>query len=140
VADWSRGRILAGFLTPDGGTYDEEQVDFVLGTPMNVTDLEVGPDGLVYFSKGGRNTEGGLYRVLYGGSGALPVAAGGSPIDRALSQPQPRPAFGRAAIARAREEAGSDWGNGLRAVVSTAGDAARRARALELLQVTGDPL
>jgi putative heme-binding domain-containing protein len=141
VADWSRGRILAGLLTPDGATYAEKQIDFVLGTPMNVTDLDVGPDGLVYFSKGGRNTEGGLYRVLYGGAPPAPQPASGPPIERALAQAQPRSAFGRAAIARAREEAGAAWASGLRAVVSGAGeDPARRVRALELLQVTGAPL
>ncbi len=142
VADWSRGRILAGLLTPDGATYAEEQIDFVLGTPMNVTDLDVGPDGLVYFSKGGRNTEGGLYRVLYGNTGPAAAApAGGSPVERALAQPQPRSAFGRAAIARARDDAGSAWASGLRAVATAPGEqAARRVRALELLQVTGAPL
>lgn len=142
VADWSRGRILAGFMTPDGGTYREEQVDFVLGTPMNVTDLDVGPDGFVYFSKGGRNTEGGLYRVVYGSRTAKPAAAAqATPIERALNQPQPRSAFGRAAIAEARRAAGGEWGSGLRTVATTAGgDAARRVRALELLQVTGAPL
>lgn len=140
IADWSRGRILAGFQTLDGATYAEEQTDFVLGTPMNVTDLDVGPDGLVYFSKGGRNTEGGLYRVLYGNATPSVTAPEGTPIERALSQSQPRSAFGRAAIARARDEAGSTWASGLRDVVSSrTDDASRRVRALELLQVTGAP-
>src|SRR5690606_37825493 len=66
---------------------------------------------------------------------------GGSPVERALAQPQPRSAFGRAAIARARDDAGSAWASGLRAVATAPGEqAARRVRALELLQVTGAPL
>lgn len=146
VADWSRGRILAGFLKKAGGTYAEEQVEFVLGTPMNVTDLDVGPDGNVYFSKGGRSTEGGIYRVVYGAASgatgsARPAATGnGTPLERALTQPQPRSAWGRAAIAKARTEAGAGWAEGLRGVVTSASASPdRRVRALELLQVTGAP-
>ncbi len=141
VADWSRGRILAGFMKPHGGTYVEEQVDFVLGTPMNVTDLDVGADGHVYFSKGGRNTEGGLYRVVYRGTDVSRRPAPATPVDRALSQPQPRSAWGRAAIAKARTEAGAGWADALRGVATSSSAAAeRRVRAIELLQVTGAPL
>lgn len=149
IADWSRGRILAGFLQKAGATYTEKQVDFVLGTPLNVTDLDVGPDGNVYFSKGGRSTEGGIYRVVYGASARTSASgsdgeaaqsrrsdAEADPIERALGQPQPRSAWGRAAIRRAREDAGRDWSSDLREIVSSASESAgRRVRALELLQV-----
>ncbi len=141
IADWSRGRILAGFMTPQGGTYAEEQVDFVLGTPMNVTDLDVGADGNVYFSKGGRNTEGGLYRVVHRDGARRAAAASGTPVERALAQPQPRSAWGRAAIAKAKADAGASWVQGLTSVATGTGQPAdRRVRALELLQVTGAPL
>jgi putative heme-binding domain-containing protein len=66
LGDWSRGRILVSFLKKSGATYEEKTEEFVLGEPLNVTDLEVGPDGFLYFSKGGRFTEGGIYRVAYG--------------------------------------------------------------------------
>ncbi|MPZ21741.1 MAG: c-type cytochrome, partial [Luteitalea sp.] len=153
IADWSRGRILAGFLQKAGATYTEKQVDFVLGTPLNVTDLDVGPDGNVYFSKGGRSTEGGIHRVVHESS--RPASDGGSqgetdlsrrseakaePLARALAQPQPRSAWGRAAIRRAREDAGRGWSSDLREVVSSGSESAdRRVRALELLQVHGEP-
>ncbi|MGH9162289.1 MAG: HEAT repeat domain-containing protein [Vicinamibacteraceae bacterium] len=144
VADWSRGRILAGFLQKAGATYTEKQVDFVLGTPLNVTDLDVGPDGNVYFSKGGRSTEGGIYRVVHRPPARTPAAdarrAKAEPIERALTQAEPRSAWGRAAIRRAREDAGEDWSSGLREVVTSESESAeRRVRALELLQVHGEP-
>lgn len=141
IADWSRGRILAGFMKPQGGTYVEEQVDFVLGTPMNVTDLDVGADGNVYFSKGGRNTEGGLYRVVHRDARRASATPQGTPVERALAQPQPRSSWGRAAIAKARAEAGANWATGLTAVAtSSSASPERRVRAIELLQVTGAPL
>jgi putative heme-binding domain-containing protein len=141
IADWSRGRILAGFMKPQGGTYTEEQVDFVLGTPMNVTDLDVGADGNVYFSKGGRNTEGGLYRVVHRDARRGAAAAQGTPVERALAQPQPRSSWGRAAIAKARGEAGATWASALTAVATgSSASPDRRVRAIELLQVTGAPL
>ena len=32
---------------------------------MNVTDIAVGPDGCLYFCLGGRNTQGGVYRIVH---------------------------------------------------------------------------
>jgi putative heme-binding domain-containing protein len=68
-ADWSRGRILYTPVTPSGATYTMrgDAAEFVSGQPLNVTDLEVGPDGMLYFCTGGWTTEGGLYRVRYTG-------------------------------------------------------------------------
>ena len=66
-ADWSRGRLLWTGLERTGATYKatKEKDEFVHGEPLNITDVEVGPDGLIYFSIGGRGTEGGIYRVKY---------------------------------------------------------------------------
>ena len=42
---------------------------------MNVTDLAVGPDGAMYFTMGGRGTQGGVYRIRYDGpAGPAPSA------------------------------------------------------------------
>ena len=38
---------------------------FLRGKPLNVTDLDFGPDGAMYFVTGGRKTKSGLYRVSY---------------------------------------------------------------------------
>lgn len=77
ILDWSYGRILAVNLTPKGSSYSATVENFVvpLGLvkkdspkkPLNVTDIVVGDDGAMYFTIGGRNTQGALYRVSYVG-------------------------------------------------------------------------
>ncbi len=67
ILDWAYGRILAVHLTPDGASYKGEVETFVKGKPLNVTGLEFGPDGAMYFTVGGRKTQSALYRVKYVG-------------------------------------------------------------------------
>lgn len=68
ILDWAYGRILAVHLTPDGASYRGTVENFLTGKPLNVTDLEFGPDGAMYFVTGGRGTQSGLYRVRATGS------------------------------------------------------------------------
>jgi len=68
AADWAFGRILAVHLTPKGATYGGSVESFITGQPLNVTDLEFGPDGSLYFMTGGRGTRTSLYRVSYEGA------------------------------------------------------------------------
>ena len=79
-ADWSRGRLLYTPLTRKGASYVAAgaRTELVHGEPLNITDVEVGPDGLVYFTTGGRTTEGGVCRVTY--SGPKPPMAKLSPL------------------------------------------------------------
>ena len=67
ILDWAYGRILAIHLTPRGASYTGRAETFLQGRPLNVTDLEFGPDGALYFVTGGRRTQSGLYRVRYAG-------------------------------------------------------------------------
>ncbi len=67
--DWSYGRILAVHLKPEGATYSATFETFVKGKPLNVTDLEFGKDGAMYFITGGRGTQSGLYRISYSEGG-----------------------------------------------------------------------
>ncbi len=68
--DWSYGRILAVHLKPEGASYSGDFEAFVKGKPLNVTDLEFGKEGAMYFITGGRGTQSGLYRVSYDGKTA----------------------------------------------------------------------
>ena len=67
LSDWSYGRIIAVHLTPRGSSYTATAENFIVGKPLNVTDLAFGPDGAMYFITGGRRTQSGLYRVSYTG-------------------------------------------------------------------------
>ncbi len=84
--DWTYGRIVAVHLKPNGSSYSAESEVFVApkgivvaGTPkknLNVTDTVIGDDGALYFTTGGRNTQGALYRVRYvGKESTAPVTA-----------------------------------------------------------------
>jgi putative heme-binding domain-containing protein len=74
--DWSYGRILAVHLTLKGASYSATFENFVAPlsltssgpkVTLNVTDMEIGKDGAMYFLTGGRGTQSGLYRVSYQG-------------------------------------------------------------------------
>jgi putative heme-binding domain-containing protein len=71
MMDWSYGRIVAVHLQRDGASYKGTFDTVVKGKPLNVTDMEVGPDGAVYFTTGGRGTQSGLYRVSSAGGGRI---------------------------------------------------------------------
>lgn len=75
MMDWSYGRIVAVHLKEFGASYTGTFENFVQGKPLNVTDLEVGPDGAMYFLTGGRGTQSGLYRVFYSGSDSTAPSA-----------------------------------------------------------------
>ena len=61
--DWAYGRLFAVHFTPDGATYSATLETLLKGKPLNLTDLEFGNDGAMYFITGGRGTQSGLYRV-----------------------------------------------------------------------------
>ncbi|HEX8915145.1 MAG TPA: c-type cytochrome [Humisphaera sp.] len=83
ILDWTYGRVMAVHLTPQGAGYTATFENFVAPkglvekggkkSPNNVTDVVIGDDGALYFTTGGRNTPGNLYRVTY--AGKEPTAA-----------------------------------------------------------------
>ena len=135
MGDWSRGRIRVIFPSPKGASYEGTTVDFVHGEPLNVSDLEVGPDGFLYFCTGGRETTGGLFRVRYEGDGPPPPE---TDLERVLRQPMPRSAWGQAELKRLKASMGEHWVSSLReAVLAEARAVDERRRALEILQIHG---
>jgi len=70
MADWQHGRILAAWFTPDGASYSATDELFAEGSPMNVCDMQFGPDGALWFITGGRGSQSGLYRVSFTGDAA----------------------------------------------------------------------
>lgn len=146
-ADWSRGRLLWTPLKRTGATYAavEEKAEFVHGEPLNITDVETGPDGLIYFTTGGRGTEGGVYRVRYGAGGGAATGAtkpiGVRPPATALEaarQPHPLSSWGYAALEQAKTAMGNAWGTDLEKLARDgAAKPEDRAQAIYLLQRHG---
>jgi putative heme-binding domain-containing protein len=142
-ADWSRGRILVSKLTPNGATYASEktQREFVHGEPLNVTDIEVGPDGCLWFTTGGRDTEGGVYRIVYerGWLERLFPPAKPEGISAIVRQPQPLSSWGYESLRKAKAALGeAQWSSQLSALArDTHAEAASRVQAIQLLQSLG---
>lgn len=140
LADWSQGRILAVHLKASGGSYKANSEVFLEGNPLNVTDLDVGPDGCLYFVTGGRGTSGGLHRVRWKGKVPAEVANLGDGITGVIRQPQFHSAWSRQKIAKLKNELGEKWESQLEGVArSTANPPHYRARALDVMQLFGPP-
>ncbi len=138
--DWSRGRVVLSRFRRAGATYElaEPSTDFIYGEPLNVTDVEVGPDGLVYFTMGGRMTRGGLYRVLYKGLRPNSEYRPQSGILSVVRQPQPLSAFGYTYFEQQKVAMGEQWAVQLQALVrDEAATPADRGQALHILQRHG---
>jgi hypothetical protein len=137
-ADWSRGRILFTDLKRDGATYRArtDRAEFVHGEPLNVTDLEVAPDGMLYFTTGGRDTEGGVYRVKYTGAPRSDAAPQG--IMAVVRQPQPLSSWGWAAIEKARASMGASFAAELlRVARDSSASGTDRSQAIYMMQRHG---
>jgi putative heme-binding domain-containing protein len=138
IADWSQGRILCVRLKNSGGSYTADSSVFLEGNPLNVTDLEVGPDGNLYFITGGRGTSGGLYRVRWKGKVPDSVKNIGEGISAVVRQPQIQSAFSRQAIALLKRQIGADWEKKLIGVATSANNPTHyRLQALDVMQLYG---
>ena len=138
LADWSEGKILNVKIKRRGASYTADSEVFLQGQPLNVTDLEVGPDGAVYFCTGGRGTAGSVYRVFYKGDVPDRMKKIGEGIARAVRQPQLRSAWARQEIAGIKRELGDEWSQLVAGVAYSDDNPAHyRLRAMELMQLFG---
>ncbi|RCS40559.1 heme-binding protein [Bremerella cremea] len=138
VTDWANGRISTVELIKEGAGYTAQSEALLEGKPMNVTDLEVGPDGWVYFTTGGRGTEGGLYRIVYKGELSEGAQNLGEGIAQAIRYPQPQSAWGRQKIAEIQAGLGDSWSSQVQGVaIAEENPANYRTRALDLMQLYG---
>ncbi|WP_197443141.1 HEAT repeat domain-containing protein [Lignipirellula cremea] len=138
LADWSEGRIIAVRMKKDGASYATQSETFLQGEPLNVTDLEVGPDGGLYFTTGGRGTGGGIYRVSWRGEVPEGLRDLGEGLSEVIRQPQLQSAWSRQRIASLKAEFGDTWGTTLAGVARSDANPSRyRTRALNLMQLFG---
>ena len=70
LCDWTFATIYSLHLTPEGSSYSGETRTFLtnLNGSLPLTDVDVGPDGHMYFCVGGRKGQSYLYRIRYTGS------------------------------------------------------------------------
>jgi putative heme-binding domain-containing protein len=130
MADWSLGIIYAVHLHRDGATYKADVEKFCTGTPMPVTDLAVAPDGSLWFTMGGRNAQGGVYRIVPKGPPGKPVSGD------VLNTPQPLAAWSRTQwLPKLTEDATAAAAE--KEALDTTQPAARRIRAITLLTGSG---
>lgn len=83
IADWQNGKILAAHQKSAGASYVFELESFLEGAPLNVCDMEFGPDGQLYFITGGRGSQSALYRVSWQGN---ELAAPGQAADKKIRE------------------------------------------------------
>ncbi len=130
--DWTYGRVLCLKLSPSGSTWRATSDVFMSGMGTHgfaPTDCEVGPDGSLYVSVGGRGTRGAVYRVraITNAPGLLPK----SPIDECLSASQPLSSWSRQQWMPIARQLGAT------AIRTAAGEESRpagqRVRAIEIL-------
>ena len=95
ILDWTYGRVVAVHTLPRGSSYMMMAETFLQGRPLNVTDLDFGPDGSMYLVTGGRATQSALYRIRYTGP-----ESSESPLTE---QQQHRQSFANAAHAARRQ-------------------------------------
>ncbi|MDX1965510.1 MAG: HEAT repeat domain-containing protein [Pirellulales bacterium] len=138
IADWSRGYIIGVRMKPHGATYQGEQYNFLEGQPLNVADLEVGPDGNVYFCTGGRGTAGGVFRVVCRDQPATFSFGTADELDSNKSvfanNPQSDAAYREWEFANLKKSLGDKWKGELhKYIANTAEAGAQRALAMDLL-------
>jgi putative heme-binding domain-containing protein len=111
----------------------------VSGQPLNCTDVEAGPDGCLYFTTGGRGTQGGLFR-LKSTREAEPAKPAEDFLAAALDVDSPLSSFSQKKLADLKAANADAWASRLEQAARDASgrtSAARRARALEVLAQQG---
>ncbi|WP_425616336.1 HEAT repeat domain-containing protein [Anatilimnocola sp. NA78] len=138
TADWSKGTITAIKMQRNGATYKATPEVFLSGNPLNVTDLEVGPDGSLYFVTGGRGTAGGVYRVTWKGQVPEQISNVGTGLTAVIRQPQVGSAWARQNLAALKKQLGPEWNPSLIGVAQSAANPVNyRLQALDLMQLYG---
>ncbi len=143
VQDWTFGRIYAVPLSQDGSTWKGKPEEFVSAVGQHgfaPTDMEVGVNGELYVSVGGRGTRGGVYCIRpiakNPNSAAWPIANGAptstaEKLELCLKAPQPLSAWSRRYWEPVAKELSSE--QFIKAALDRKRPVAERVRAIEIL-------
>lgn len=130
-ADWVFGRLLYSHVMPNGASFRlrSDDAEIMRGDPLRLIDIEVGPDGAIWFTSGGRFREGAVWRLRYVGPPQPEPDRSG--ILGVVRQPQPLSSWGWAAIERMRTEMGPTFSTSLEQLaLDTSAASMDRTRAL----------
>jgi putative membrane-bound dehydrogenase-like protein len=132
VLDWTYGRVFSLPLERQGSAAISQPVKLIWATGENgfaPTDAEVGPDGSLFVSIGGRGTRGSVYRLRWvGGIAAAPEK---DALASCLNAPMPLCSWSRARWEPKVEELGeASFDAAARDVTRPT---AQRVRAIEIL-------
>ena len=142
ILDWTFGRVMALQLTRSDNRWSSKTIEFMKGIGQSgfaPTDVEVGPDGSLFVSVGGRGTRGAVYRVKYTGPPATdgntspkqPAAAIDVRLAQCLDAPQPLSSWSRVRWQPIAKELGRTAF--VEAALNEGLSAHRRIRAIEIL-------
>ena len=99
VLDWTYGRVISLPLARSGSSYSSKPESFLTAIGaygFAPTDIEVGKDGSLYVSVGGRGTRGGVYRVTYQKNAPPQSTQELDDLERCLASKQPLSSWSRA--------------------------------------------
>jgi len=138
VLDWTYGRVLTVRLKRDGASYEPTTESFMTGVGNHgfaPTDCDVGPDGSLFVSVGGRGTRGGVYRVRAKSKSSLEwPGRPETPAAKAfacLTAPMPLSSWSRSRWQTLARDAGA--AEFVRAAIDAELPVDRRVRAIEIL-------
>jgi len=106
IEDWTFGRVWVMPMQREGATWKSEPKEFMTAVGDHgfaPTDVDVGTDGSLYVSIGGRGTRGGVYRVSHAdrmeqakraGTATIPSSAD-EQVSYCLKHPMPLSSWGR---------------------------------------------
>jgi putative heme-binding domain-containing protein len=138
IADRASGRILTVSLKPHGSSYQAVAEVLLEGESLSISDLDVAPDGCLYFVTGGQGAAGGVYRIKWLGKPGPGATDLGRGLSAVIRQPQLTSAWSRQQVAAIKTHLGQDWDRLLRGVaLSSANPWRYRTRSLELMQWYG---
>jgi putative heme-binding domain-containing protein len=112
MADWSLGIIWSVYLKREGASYKASVEKFCQGAPMNVTDIAIGPQGALYFTMGGRGSQGGVYCIYYAGASEQKDVQSTSSPDQKIAEKllQPLAAWSRSRMRKEFKSKDSEVG------------------------------
>lgn len=102
ILDWTYGRVLALPLERTADTWTAKPEDFLTGVGGHgfaPTDVDIGPDGCMYVSVGGRGTRGSVYQIRWTAATSEPPpkapASPGEQLHSCLAAKQPLSSWSR---------------------------------------------